>query len=182
MSAAGSGAITLLLRSAAGGDEHARNRVVEIVYPEMRRIARSYFRTEPTGHTLQPTALVHEAFVRLMAGQPLGFVDRVHFYATASRQMRRVLVDYARRRQIRRSTHGEVSRGTKDERSISPLHLALLLERLAAMDPRAAQVVDLQYWGGLNQMEIAEALGVSVSTVQRDWEFARLWLAAEHGA
>jgi RNA polymerase sigma factor (TIGR02999 family) len=180
MLSAESGVLTGLLRSAAGGDEDARNQLLELVYPDLRRIARSYFRTENSGHTLEPTALVHEAMVRLLHGAEITFADRVHFYATAARQMRRVLVEYGRRRQVRRAVLNDLRRSTACAGHVSPLQLAFMLDRLSEIDSRAAEVVDLRYWGGLDQFEIARVLGISVATVQRDWDFARLWLAAEH--
>jgi RNA polymerase sigma factor (TIGR02999 family) len=180
MASADAGVITTLLRSSAAGDQAARHRLLEVLYPDLRRIARGHLRGEHFARTLDPTALVHETFLKLLApGGPVSFSDRLHFYAIASRHMRRVLIDYARRRRTRRSfaaSPGAEARAT----TIPPVELALLLDRLAILDSRAAEVVDLRFWGGLSQSDIARVLDVSVSTVQRDWDFARLWLISEY--
>jgi RNA polymerase sigma factor (TIGR02999 family) len=142
-------------------------------------------RRERVDHTLQPTALVNELFVRLLRGQPVAFESRAHFFATASQVMRRILVDHARQRAAGKRPPGE-RRAPLHEALISPglpLELVLVLDdaltRLADFDPRHARLVEMRYFGGLTEMEIASAMGVSVRTVRRDWKAARAWLLGE---
>ena len=165
----------------SGNHDDRRDHLAESVYDDLRSIARSHMRLEQRAVTLQATALVHEAFLRLFRGKPAEYKDRIHFIATAALQMRRVLVDYARRRKTGARVIRELSHGISASRIPAP-ELALLLDRLGEIDARAAQMVDFAYWGGLTHPEIAQRLGVSVTAVRRDLEFARRWLAAEYSA
>jgi RNA polymerase sigma-70 factor (ECF subfamily) len=174
--------ITTLLNRMRNGDREAGDKVVGLVYSELRQIASRQMRSERQGHLLQTTALVHEAYLKLVGAQSLEIKDRGHFFAVASQQMRRILVDHARENgAVRRG--GGASRVDFDgiqiaaaERSIDVLLLDESLMALEQLDPRAAKVVELRYFGGYMEAEVAEALHVSVATVQRDWEFSRSWL------
>ena len=175
--------VTRLLADAQRGESAAVERLLPIVYAELHRIAEQQMAGERPDHTLQPTALVHEAFLRLV-GTSGSFTDRSHFIRTAARAMRRVLVDHARARKAAKRP-GDL-RVTLDEslvsepdRVIDMLVLDEALERLAAAEPRWAQVVELRFFGGLEVDETARALGISAATVKRDWQFARAWLARE---
>lgn len=161
-----------------GADDTAR--LTELLYAELRGLAGSYLRRENTGHTLQPTALVHEAFLRL-ASQKLEWRDRSHFLAIAAQTMRRILVDHARRRLAGKRGRGERLMVTAPPADSGDLALDLLalddaLQALASNDSRAAKVVELHFFGGLAVAEAAEALGISAATAKRDWTFARAWL------
>ena len=166
------------------GDERALDALVPLVYEELRRLAAARLRGEREGHTLQPTALVHEAYARLVRAE-LSFSDRVHFFAVAAQMMRRVLVDHARRaRSAKRG--GGLRAVTLEEHVASPgadtmdiLALDQALERLAEQEPRKARAVELHFFGGLSYKETAEALEVSEATVDRDIRMARAWLATE---
>ncbi len=157
--------------------------LMEVVYPQLRRLAAGYLRGERRDHTLQPTALVNEAYLRLMGGTPVDYSDRVHFLAVAARTMRRVLVDHAKaRRALKRG--GDRLRVTLSEEKLgatdaAPDVLALdaSLERLGERDPRKSRAIELHFFGGLTYDEIAEALGVSAATVSRELRFAKAWLA-----
>jgi RNA polymerase sigma factor (TIGR02999 family) len=159
--------------------------VTRLVYEELRQLAHKYMAGQRSDHTLQTTALVNEAYLRLAGQDGSAFANRSHFLAVAATAMRQVLVDYAR--SALRQKRGAGARAvTLDEGAVlSPeptqeiLDLNEALERLAALDARKARVVELQYFGGLNQDEIAEILNVSAVTVRRDWTFSRAWLYAE---
>jgi RNA polymerase sigma factor (TIGR02999 family) len=172
--------VTLLLRRLSAGEEAALAQVIPLVYDELLRLARLHMRRERTGHTLEPTALVHEAYARL-AGADLTLQDRRHFFAVASRAMRRILVDHARTRGSLKRGEG-AARTTLGEEIPAPeagtdvLELDEALTRLAQVDERKARVVELHYFGGLSHEEIAEVLDVSPATVDRDLRFARAWL------
>ena len=145
------------------------------------RLAAFHFRREKPGHTLQPTAIVHEVFLRLNHGRPVEWQDRAHFFAVFSRNVRQVLVDHARRRraQKRRDTAMEWPAGGANEPALefeSLLTVHRLIDEFDALDPRAAQVVQLRVFGGLTVPEIASTLGISDFTVKKDWNFARAWL------
>ena len=169
------------------GDREAGDRVITIAYAELRRLAAYYFRRESSGHTLQPTALVNEVFLKLSSGEPVQWQNRAHFFAVAARQMRRILIDHARRRRALKRNDSEI------EISLSPKHAGIgprfenilmidqSLARLEDLDSRAARVVELRVFGGLKEAEIASALGISVATVKRDWNFARAWLLSRLG-
>jgi RNA polymerase sigma factor (TIGR02999 family) len=180
--------VTGLLLAWGEGNAEARDALLPLVYSELRRIARARIRAEgPGDHTLQTTALVHEAYVRLVDGAHVKWQNRVHFYAICARVMRRILVDRARAR--RSSKRGGDARqavladgvGAVPARDEELLALDEALERLAAADSRMAEVVQLRYFGGLTVEEAAHVLGVSRDTVMRDWKTARLWLGRELG-
>lgn len=175
--------ITRLLRDWREGDERALDELMPLIYPELQRIAAGYFRSERVGHTLQPTALVHEAYARL-ARADVRWGSRVHFYAVAARTMRRILVDHARSRRSEKRG-GAAVRVTLDER-LAPgepeadlLVLDEALERLAELDERMSRVVELHFFGGMTYPEAGEALGISEATVKRDLRTAKLWLRRE---
>jgi RNA polymerase sigma factor (TIGR02999 family) len=177
--------VTELLQAWSRGDPAAFDLLAPIVYSELHRLARLYMVRERRDHTLQPTALVHEAYIRLADFQRLHWKNRVHFYAISSQVMRRVLVDFARARD-RRKRGGSRQRLSLDEcvnlgEQHDPALIALdeALNILAASDLRKAQVVEMKFFGGLSTEEIAEALHVSPETVQRDWKLAKLWLLRE---
>jgi RNA polymerase sigma factor (TIGR02999 family) len=178
--------VSRLLDDARRGDDAALGRLLPLLYAELRDIAARHMRRERPDHTLQPTALVHEAFLRLAGAAPLSAQDRTHFLRTASQAMRRVLVDHARARNAQK--RGGALQVTLDEaiagRTESPIDMLALddaLDRLGAAEPRWAQVVELRYFAGLEIPEVAAALGVSPATVKRDWQFARAWLSRELG-
>jgi RNA polymerase sigma factor (TIGR02999 family) len=180
--------LTRLLRASSAGDERsaaATSRLVELVYDELRVLAASIMRREREGHTLQPTALVHEAFVRLVGETGIVWQDRAHFFGIAARSMRQVLVDHARKRNAARRGGGW-QRVTLDD-SARPagadaydvIELHETLERFSALDERAARVAELKIFGGLTNEEVGHVLGVSPRTVVSDWSMARMWLGRE---
>ncbi len=175
--------ITQLLERLNQGDPDAAENLIGSVYAELRRLSGALMRRERPGHTLQPTALIHEAFLRLMQGDPK-WENRAHFFGAAARAMRRILVDHARARRAQKRAGGEV-RVTFEELSVAgpdpKLDLLAVDEALAALeaeDPRLAKVVELRYFAGCSMEESADLLGVSVATVKRDWVYARAWLYA----
>ena len=164
------------------GDRKAGDEVAGLVYEELHRIASREMRHEREGHTLQTTALVHEAYMRLAGAESLEIQNRGHFFAVASQQMRRILVDHARSSGAQRRG-GAAIRVDLDklqiaaaERSIDVILLDESLRELERLEPRAAKVVELRYFGGYTDKEVVEVLGVSLATVRREWEFARSWL------
>ncbi|MBV9772083.1 MAG: sigma-70 family RNA polymerase sigma factor [Bryobacterales bacterium] len=174
--------LTLLLTQMQHGDDRAGDKAIALVYSELHRIASRELRGERSGHLLQTTALIHEAYTRLIGAEGLEIRNRRHFFALASQQMRRVLVDHARAQHAEKRGGGavkvpldEVHAGI-DPHSLDLLSLDEALSALARVDPRAAQVVELRFFGGYTDPEIGEVVGVSVATVRRDWEFARSWL------
>jgi RNA polymerase sigma factor (TIGR02999 family) len=174
--------VTELLRSWRQGDAAALDRLIPLVHGELRRVARSHFRREPPGHTLQATALVHEVYLRLVAINRMTLTDRTHFFAVAARLMRQILVDHARRKRADKRGRG-VTMLTLDEVSpVSPapvvemLALDQALEALSARDARQCRVVELRFFAGLNIDETAEAIGASAATVEREWTMAKAWL------
>jgi RNA polymerase sigma factor (TIGR02999 family) len=175
-----------LLARARSGDEKAVSALLPVVYDELRRLAASYLRRERPGQTLQATALVHEAYVRLVGEGKQPWQDRAHFIAIAALSMRQILVERARRRQAAKRG-GDPERITLDDHVLgqAPAHgdgqvdlvaLDAALDRLAAEQPRQARIVELRYFGGLSVEECAEALHISPATVKRDWTLARAWL------
>lgn len=180
----GSDQVTRLLGEIRAGNEGAFNELLPLVYAELHRIAENYFRRERRDHTLQPTALVHEAYLRL-AGQQPDWQSRLQFLAIAATTMRRVLVDHAR-------AHAAVKRGHErdrvpleelliitDDRADQMLAIDRALTRLAALEPRQARLVELRFFGGLSVEETAEVLRISTATVKRQWNSARAWLQKE---
>jgi RNA polymerase sigma factor (TIGR02999 family) len=180
----GPAAVTTLLRAWRRGDQAAMERLAPLVYDELRRRARHYLRGERPNHTLQPTALVHEVYLRMVKLDHVDWHDRAHFFAVAAQNMRRVLVDSARARRYQKRGGGAIN-VTFDEalavsdRSPDLVALDDALDVLAAQDERKARVVELRFFGGLTNEEIAEALGISTDTVTRDWQMAKLWLRRE---
>lgn len=178
-------AVTVLLDRWRLGDREASNQLMELVYGELHRIAAREMRREHGEHTLQTTAVVHEAYLRICRSEPIDWKDRAHFYAVAAQQLRRVLVDHARRVNSGKRGGGvlKLSLWESDSPGIGIDERVLIvneaLTRLETLDPRAAKVVELRYFGGLTEAEAAEALHVSVATLKRDWEFARTWLAGQ---
>jgi RNA polymerase sigma factor (TIGR02999 family) len=173
------------LMAHAAGDPAAADQLLPLVYRELRALAAAYMRRERPGHTLQPTALVHEAFIRLVDESRINWRGRTHFFALAARQMRRILIDSARSRNARKRGGG-LHRVTLDEgllTSAGPtfdvLALDEALRRLARLNDRQAQVVELRFFGGLSVEETAQFLGVSAPTVKNDWRAARAWLLRE---
>jgi RNA polymerase sigma factor (TIGR02999 family) len=182
MAIASSGQVTHLLRAWSEGDQQALEQLLPLVDAELRRLARAYMHRERRDHTLQPTALVNEAFIRLAGAQNIRWQDRAHFFGICARVMRRVLVDYARTRGVQKRG-AQAERVPLDEVSIpapEPLldivALDLALEALAIEDERKSRVVELRFFGGLTTEETAEVLRVSPDTVKRDWRMAKLWL------
>jgi RNA polymerase sigma-70 factor (ECF subfamily) len=177
--------VTQLLLAWGRGDESARDRLIPVVHAELRRIARRQMGNERVGHTLQPTALVNEAYLRLVDIRQVAWQNRAHFFAMSSRVMRRVLVDAARARgyqkrgaAARKVSFDEALIGAQ-ERGTDVIALDDALTALSAVDPRKAQVVEMRFFGGLSIEETAEALGVAERTVKRDWTMAKLWLLKE---
>jgi RNA polymerase sigma factor (TIGR02999 family) len=180
--------LNAILSEVRAGSPDARDRLVRVIYGELRRMAGGLMRHERPGHTLQPSALVHEALLRLLSGETLADVpNRRYLFAAAAQAMRQVLVDHARRRRAGKR-EGDRARVPLDqalagfeEQGLDVIALHEALERLAQGHPRRAQVVDLRYFGGLSVPEVAEALEVSATTVESDWRFARAWLKGELG-
>ncbi len=158
---------------------------MEVVYGELHQIAARQMRRERGEHTLQATALVHETYLRLFGSEPIDWQNRAHFFAVAAQQLRRVLVDHARRGRSEKRGGGQIKfsldemDGPVVDRDERVLEIDQALARLESLDERAAKVVELRYFGGLSEKEAAEALGISVATLKRDWEFARTWLASQ---
>jgi RNA polymerase sigma-70 factor, ECF subfamily len=176
------GAVTGLLRAWGHGDLEARETLMRLVYEELRRRAAAYLRRERKDHTLQPTALVHEAYLRLVGQQRVAWQNRAHFFGIAAQMMRRILVDHARG-QHRGKRFGAATRVMLDDCAgmvaAPDCELLLLdqaLDELAAIDPRQGQIVELRYFGGLSEREVAEVLALSRATVTREWQIARGWL------
>lgn len=179
--------VTGLLHRASGGDRQATNDLFPVVYDELRRLAGQHLVAERRGHTLQPTALVHEAYLRLVGDAEVTWQSRAHFFGAAAQAVRRILIDHARARDSlkrggaasgeRISLEGVIAENGKGE--VDLLALDEALTALARLDPQKARVVELRFFGGLTGEESAQSLGVSPSTVARDWEFARVWLRRE---
>jgi len=177
--------VTQLLMAWSGGNQAALDDLMPLVYDELRRLAHRYMRRENPGHSLQTTALVNEAYVRLTEGKPVNWQDRTHFFAVSARVMRRILIDIANSRQFQKHGGGAqrvdleeaclVAKG----RDADIIALDDALKTLSEVDPRKAQVVELRYFGGLSVDETAEVLKVSPDTVMRDWRLAKAWLLRE---
>lgn len=176
------GEVTALLREWAAGRREAFDRLVPLVYDELRALAAAYLRRERVEHTLQPTAVVHEAYFRLIGAHDIGWENRSHFFGIAARAMRRILVEHARARSRQKRT--PVTLAAAAEPALEPIDLLALdvaLERLAALDAEQARLVELRYFAGLSIEESAAALGSSPATVKRDWRSARAFLHRELG-
>jgi RNA polymerase sigma factor (TIGR02999 family) len=175
--------ITQLLTEWRSGNKEAAARLMELVYRELHHMASREMRRENRAHTLQTTALVHEVYLRLCGGEPVEWKDRAHFFAVAAQQLRRVLVDHARRVRSEKRGGGRNNASLLDQDGgISPFDVRILavdqaLTRLEVLDTRAAKVIELRLFGGLTEAEASHALDISISTLKRDWDFARSWLA-----
>lgn len=176
--------ISALLRAWTDGDGTALQKLTPIVYAELHRLARYYMRRERPGHSLQTTALVHEAYVRLVDYKRMQWQDRAHFFAVAAQLMRRILVEHARRRNLKRG--GGVPHVSLDQvasayggETTDLVALDDAMNALARIDPRKAQVVEMRFFGDLSVEEIAEVLKISSVTVKRDWRAAKIWLYRE---
>jgi RNA polymerase sigma-70 factor (ECF subfamily) len=185
MTKSSSSEVSLLLHAWNNGDETALEKLMPLVYKELHRMARYYMARESPGHTLQTTALVNEAYVRLVDSAHANFQNRIHFFAVCAQAMRRILSDWGRsRRALKRGGKTILLRVDEalDGAQMRPLDFAALDEALTALakvDPRKSQVVELRFFGGLNLEETAELLKVSSDTVLRDWKMARNWLRCE---
>ena len=180
--------VTRLLASISAGDPAAMERLMPLVYDELRVLAASQLRRERGEHTLTPTALVHEAFFRLVDQRSVSWQGRSHFFGVAAQAMRRILVDHARRRSAaKRSRQHQVTLdsgvgdASTDGGAEEMIAVDTALERLAAADPRQAQLVELRYFAGFSIEEVAELMQLSPATVKREWAFARAWLQKELG-
>jgi RNA polymerase sigma-70 factor, ECF subfamily len=177
--------LTHLLLSWRQGEREALNKLIPVIYEELRRIAHSYIRGERKGHTLQTTALVNEAYLRLLDCSKVNWQNRAHFLAVSAQLMRRILIDYARSRGYQKRGGAMERISLKESQIVSQgsdpdlLELDDALQALAVIDARKCQVVELRFFGGLTAEETAEVLGVSPDTVLRDWKLARTWLARE---
>jgi RNA polymerase sigma-70 factor (ECF subfamily) len=175
--------ITQLLIRWSGGDQAALDKLMPLVYGELRRLANNYLRRERQGHTLQPTALVNEAYLRLIDQRTANWQNRAQFYGLAAQLMRRILVDHARQHKAakRGGSDQQVLSITSAERLVAKPDLDVLalheaLEELATIDPQQERIVELKFFGGLSIEETAQVLGVGHATVERDWKMARAWL------
>ena len=174
--------VTTLLFDWRQGNPAAGKELLARMQPELRRIAANYMKQERANHTLQPTALVNELYLKLMGGAPVAWQDRAHFLAVASQQLRRILVDHARQHRAEKRGAGAQATTLVEgsaveqpyEESLLDLHHAL--DELAALDSRVAHGVELRYFGGLSETETAEVLGISIATLKRDWATGRAWL------
>jgi RNA polymerase sigma factor (TIGR02999 family) len=176
--------VTGLLREWSGGNRQALERLMPLVYGELRKLAASYLRAERADHTLQPTALVHEAYLRLVDQRSVNWQNRAHFFGIAAQMMRRILVDHARRRQAAKRDGAtyrlQTEPGLEDvDRDPELLALDEALTGLETLDVRQARIVELRFFGGLTVEETAEVTGISPATVKREWQTARAWLARE---
>jgi RNA polymerase sigma factor (TIGR02999 family) len=174
--------VTQLLLAWNEGDQTALERLIPLVHAELRRIARRYMRNERAGHTLQTSALINEAYLRLIDAQQVRWHNRAHFFGIAAQLMRRVLVDFARSRSYKKRGGGALQVSldeamvTSKERGEDLVALDEALSALSELDERKGRVVEMRFFGGLNEKEIAEALTVSQETVRRDWRLAKSWL------
>jgi RNA polymerase sigma factor (TIGR02999 family) len=180
--------VSALLQAWGRGDLRARDQLTPLVYSELRRRAAAYLRHERPNHTLQPTALVHEAYVRLIDQHRVAWQNRAQFFGIAAQMMRRILVDHARAHQAAKRPRGEWRVAVDEDHAIaSPPDCELMLldqalSELTAFDPRQGRIVELRYFGGLSEQDVAEVLAVSRSTVTREWQTARAWLFRRIGS
>ncbi|MCH7716873.1 MAG: sigma-70 family RNA polymerase sigma factor [Gemmatimonadetes bacterium] len=180
------GEVTGLLAELRSGNKEALAKLIPLVYDELHRLAEHYMRNERVGHTLQPTALINEAYLRLASAEKANWQHRAHFVAVAAGTMRRVLIDHARKQKAAKRGGKQAALPLEDspeflseERSEELIALDEALTRLQELDPRQSQVVELRFFGGLTVEETAEVLGISPKTVKRDWAVARAWLHGE---
>ena len=177
--------ITALLLAWNAGNQSALDQLLPVVYDELRVLARSYLRRERADHTLQPTALVHEAYLKLVKGEAVTWQDRAHFFGIAARAMRQILVTHAEAKQAEKRG-GDWEKMTLDEavsfssdKTVDILAVNEALNTLAKLDERQCQIVEMRFFAGLSIEETAEALSISAATVKRDWDTAKLWLRRE---
>jgi RNA polymerase sigma factor (TIGR02999 family) len=177
------GAVTLLLARLREGHQEAANELVPLVYAELRRMAGAYMQRERPGHTLQATALVHEAYMRMVGGEPAQSQNRAHFFAIAAHTMRQVLLDYARRRHAEKRGGAAARKVDMDAELVvaantldDVIAVDEALQKLAPIDPRQSQLIELRFFAGLSVEEAAEVMGVSAVTVKREWRLAKAWL------
>ena len=177
--------ITALLVDWSKGDELALEQLMPLVYDELRRMARGYMRRQPSGHTFQTTELIHEAYLKLAKHDERNWQNRAHFYGVAAKAMRHILVDYARSKQSQKRGGWQEKVTLSDDTAVSIgksrdiVALDEALKTLAALDERKSRVVELKFFGGCTNVEIAEVLKISIDTAKRDWQFARTWLLRE---
>jgi RNA polymerase sigma factor (TIGR02999 family) len=179
--------VTGLLRRWSEGDPQALETLIPLVYEELRRLAASYLRSERPGHTLQPTALVHEAYLRMLGQKNVLWQNRTHFFGIAAQMMRRILIDDARRRSAAKRDGGPLrvdldvleNGEASVDRATELLAVDRALEQLEKLDPRQARIVELRFYGGLTVEETAEVAGISTATVKREFRIARAWLRQE---
>lgn len=180
--------VTRLLNALQQGEDGAADRLMPLVYAELHDLAAHYMRGEREGHTLQPTALVHEAYMRLVDHRSSSWQDRAHFYGVAAQAMRRILVDHARRKNAAKREGGQrvtledvgaTTGADASARALDLVALDLALEKLAAIEGRYARVVELRFFGGLEVEQVADVMGTSPATVKRDWTFAKAFLQRE---
>ncbi|HQU86298.1 MAG TPA: ECF-type sigma factor [Pyrinomonadaceae bacterium] len=176
--------VTVLLNRLSDGDESAPERLLPLVYDDLRRLARAYFANEKQEHTLQPTALVHEAYIRLVKWENVDWQNRAHFFAVAAEVMRKILIDHARSKNAQKRNVGQkilldeaVSFST--EKELDLLNLDDALNALEKLDARQAKIVELRFFGGLSIEETAYVLKISETTVKREWTFAKAWFQRE---
>jgi RNA polymerase sigma factor (TIGR02999 family) len=182
MTKSSQGELTQLLVQWSNGDQDALNKLMPLVYDELRRLARSYLRRERPDHTLQPTALIHEVYLRLVDHKNFRWQDRAHFFAVVAQSMRRVLIDHARGHSAAKRGGSELkisldeAIGLPQARNLDLVALDDALNALALVDQQQSRIVELRFFGGLSIEETAEVLGISAATVKRDWVVAKAWL------
>lgn len=176
------GDVTVLLRKLANGNDGAASKLVPLVYDELRRLAAGYMRRERKDHTLQPTALVHEAYLKLIEQRAVDWQGRAHFFGIAAQMMRRILIDHARKHMRDKRGGGAIPVPLDEALAFAPeqsselVKLNASLERLAQLDSRQSRIVELRFFGGLTVEQTADILGISAKTVKRDWSMAKAWL------
>lgn len=174
--------VTHLLNDWGRGNQQALDKLLPLVYDELRRLAASYLRRERPDHTLQPTALVHEAYFRLIGQREVSWQNRAHFFGIAAQAMRRILVDHARSHLYAKRGGGaqklslDEAMGVPDQQGVELTALDEALNKLETIDPRQSRIIELRYFGGLSIEATAEVLGISPATVKREWSMARAWL------
>lgn len=180
---ADSSEVTILLDRINHGDGKAPEELLPLVYGELRKLAQSYMQNERSDHTLQATALVHEAYIRLVNWETVSWENRAHFFAVAAQLMRRILVDHAREKRSQKRDGGQklalddaISLPTNQKREVDLIGLDEALQKLAAFDETQSKIVELRFFGGLTIEETAHTMGISAATVKREWAIAKLWL------
>lgn len=176
--------VTLLLNRLSDGDESAPEQLLPLVYDDLRRLARAYFANEKEEHTLQPTAIVHEAYIRLVNWENVSWQNRAHFFAVAADVMRKVLIDHARRKHAQKRSGGQKSLldeavSFSGEKELDLVKLDEALKTLEKIDARQSRIVELRFFGGLSIAETAHVLKISEKTVRREWTFAKAWFQRE---